>query len=250
MIEATGLTKHYGQTVAIESLDLSVPDGVVYGFLGPNGAGKTTTMRILTTLTQPTSGSATINGTPISDRTAVTRHIGYLPEVPPLYAELTAFEQLDLAAGLRDLSPSQSSERITSLLDRLDLREDAQTKIADFSRGMRQKTGFIQAILHDPAVLFLDEPTAGLDPRAARTLRELIVEHAASGTTVFLSTHILSVVEEIADTVGVLYDGRLVAEDTPSDLTHRAETGDHQTLEAAFLELTSEEPNTEQAAND
>ncbi|MCD2200999.1 ABC transporter ATP-binding protein [Halobacterium sp. KA-4] len=242
-----GLTKQYGDTAAVSDLNLAIPEGSIYGFLGPNGAGKTTTMQMLTSLIQPTSGSASINGTSVTDRTAVTRQIGYLPESPPLYYNLTAFEQLDLAAGLRDLPEEQATARIESLLERLDLREDADTRISDYSKGMRQKTAFIQAILHEPAVVFLDEPTAGLDPRAARTLREMIVELADEGTTVFLSTHILPVVEEVADTVGVLYEGRLVAEDTPTDLTHRAETGDHQTLEEAFLDLTSEESDSVKA---
>jgi len=244
VIQATDLTKRYGNTLALDKLTLSIPAGVVYGFLGPNGAGKTTTMRILTTLTQPTSGTASINGTPITDRTTVTRQIGYLPESPPLYYNLTAYEQLDLAAGLRDLPESYATDRIHSLLDRLDLREDADTRISDYSKGMRQKTAFIQAILHDPAVVFLDEPTAGLDPRATRTLREMILELADKGTTVFLSTHILPVVEEVADTVGVLYDGQLVAEGPPAELTHRAETGEQQTLEEAFLDLTNEESDS------
>ncbi|MCD2200977.1 ABC transporter ATP-binding protein [Halobacterium sp. KA-4] len=247
VIQATDLTKRYGDTIALDELTLSIPAGVVYGYLGPNGAGKTTTMRILTTLTQPTSGTASINGTPITDRTTVTRQIGYLPESPPLYYNLTASEQLDLAAGLRDLPEEQATARIESLLDRLDLREDADTRISDYSKGMRQKTAFIQAILHEPAVVFLDEPTAGLDPRAARTLREMIVELADEGTTVFLSTHILPVVEEVADTVGVLYEGQLVAEGTPTELTHRAETGGNQTLEEAFLNLTSDESDSVEA---
>ncbi|WP_226042903.1 ABC transporter ATP-binding protein [Natrinema sp. DC36] len=240
-ISADGLTKRYGDTVAVSDLDLAIPSGSIYGFLGPNGAGKTTTMQMLTTLTQPTSGSASINGTPITDRTAMTRQIGYLPEARQLYYHLTAFEQLDLAAGLRDLPESQVTARIEALLDRLDLREDADTRISDYSKGMRQKTAFIQAILHEPAVVFLDEPTAGLDPRAARTLREMIAELADGGTTVFLSTHILPIVEDVADTVGVLYEGELVAEGTPTDLTNRAEAGDHQTLEEVFLDLTSDE---------
>lgn len=177
----------------------------------------------------------------------MTRQIGYLPEAPPLYYNLTAYEQLDLAAGLRDLPESHATDRIQSLLDRLELREDADTRISDYSKGMRQKTAFIQAILHEPSVVFLDEPTAGLDPRAARTLREMIVELADEGTTVFLSTHILPVVEEVADNVGVLYEGQLVAEGTPTELTQRAETGDHQTLEETFLDLTSDESDPVEA---
>ena len=242
-IETTALTKRYGSTTAVNQLDLSVPEGTVYGFLGPNGAGKTTTMRILTGLTTPTSGSATVAGVPVTDRDSLRPHIGYLPEEPPLYEQATAYEQLEYVAGLRDLPQQETQERIDNLLDRLDLpQKDAASRIADYSKGMRQKVAYVQAILHDPAVAFLDEPTSGLDPRAARTIRTLIHELTNEGTTVFLSTHILPVVEEVADTVGILYDGQLVAEDTPDQLTRRAETGDARTLEDAFLELTSTDP--------
>jgi ABC-2 type transport system ATP-binding protein len=247
-IETTALTKRYGSTTAVDQLDLSVPDGTVYGFLGPNGAGKTTTMRILTGLTSPTSGSATVAGVPVTDRDSLRSHIGYLPEEPPLYEQATAYEQLEYVAGLRDLPQQEIQDRIDELLDRLELSpDDAATRIADYSKGMRQKVAYVQAILHDPDVAFLDEPTSGLDPRAARTIRELISELADEGTTVFLSTHILPVVEEVADTVGILYDGKLVAEDTPDQLTQRAETGETRTLEDAFLELTSTDPAEDDA---
>jgi ABC-2 type transport system ATP-binding protein len=131
-------------------------------------------------------------------------------------------------------------ERIESALERFGLVGDAGRRISSFSKGMRRKTAFVQSVLHEPAVLFLDEPTSGLDPRAARTIRESITEFADAGTTVFLSTHILPVVEAVADTVGVLYDGRLVAEGTPAELTDRAETGAASTLEDAFLAVTSD----------
>ena len=245
-IETTALTKRYGETTAVDSLDLAVPDGTVYGFLGPNGSGKTTTMRMLTGLTTPTSGTATVAGVSVTDREALRTHIGYLPEEPPLYEQATAYEQLEYVAGLRDLPPQETQNRIDDLLDRLGLPpDDAATRIADYSKGMRQKVAYVQAVLHSPDIAFLDEPTSGLDPRAARTIRELIRELTDEGTTVFLSTHILPVVEEIADTVGILYDGRLVAEDTPEQLTQRAETGETRTLEDAFLELTSTDPAAE-----
>ena len=250
-IETTALTKRYGSTTAVEQLDLSVPDGTVYGFLGPNGAGKTTTMRILTGLTTPTSGAATVAGVPVTDRDSLRPHIGYLPEEPPLYEQATAYEQLEYVAGLRDLPQRETQARIDGLLDRLDLsREDAATRIADYSKGMRQKVAYVQAVLHEPDVAFLDEPTSGLDPRAARTIRELIRELTDGGTTVFLSTHILPVVEAVADTVGILYDGQLVAEDAPDTLTERAETGETRTLEDAFLELTSADPAADAEATD
>ena len=236
-IETTELTKRYGDATAVEGLDLSVPEGVVYGFLGPNGAGKTTTMRMLATLTRPTSGKARVAGRSVEDRDAVVSRIGYLPEEPPLYDELTAREQLQYIADLRDID---AGDRIEALLDRFDLAEDADKRVGAYSKGMKQKTALIQTILHEPEVVFLDEPTSGLDPRAARTVRELVAELTDDGMTVFLSTHILPVVEEIADVVGVLSDGSLVAEDAPNRLTSRAE--DERTLEDVFLAVTSEEP--------
>jgi len=239
-IEMEALTKRYGETTAVSKLTTTVAEGSVYGFLGPNGAGKTTTMRMLTTLTRPTSGSATVAGHPIVDRESVTPHIGYLPEDPPVYDELTGREQLRYVAGLRDLPAAASGERIEAMLDRFDLRENATKRIGDYSKGMRQKVGVIQAVLHRPAVAFLDEPTSGLDPRAARTMRDTIAELADQDMTIFLSTHILPVVDELADTIGVLHDGELVAEGDPETLKSRAEAGEHATLEDAFLAVTQD----------
>ncbi len=236
-IETAALTKRYGSTLAVNELSFSIPSGVVYGFLGPNGAGKTTTMRMLTGLLTPTSGTGRVGGVPITDRDGLREQIGYLPEEPPLYDEATGREQLTYVAGLRDLPERESQDRIEELLGVLDLTVDADTRIADYSKGMRQKVAYIQAVLHEPPVVFLDEPTSGLDPRAARTLREEILELAANGTTVFLSTHILPVVEEVADTVGILYEGELVAEDSPEALTG-VETDGDESLEDVFLELT------------
>jgi len=237
-IETRNLAKRYGDTTAVERLNLAIPEGSVYGFLGPNGAGKTTTMRMLTTLTKPSSGTGTVAGADITDRDAVVSNIGYLPEEPPLHAELTAREQLRYVAGLRDLPEADAEERIDDLLERFSLADDADRRISAYSKGMKQKTGIIQAMLHDPDVLFLDEPTSGLDPRAARTVRDTIADLAAGDATVFLSTHILPVVDELADTVGVLYDGSLVPEGSPDALKQRAETGDERTLEDVFLEVT------------
>ncbi|MCT9094504.1 ABC transporter ATP-binding protein [Haloarchaeobius sp. HME9146] len=239
-IETDGLTKAYDGTSAVADLDLSIEPGTVYGFLGPNGAGKTTTMRMLTTLIRPTSGTARVAGQPVTDRDAVTPNIGYLPEEPPLYDELTGREQLTYIAGLRDIPDDEARERIDSLLRRFDLHEDANKRISAYSKGMRQKTGVIQAVLHRPDVVFLDEPTSGLDPRAARTMRDTIADLASQEMTVFLSTHILPVVDELADRIGVLHDGRLVAEGSPEELKRRAESGEGRSLEEVFLEVTTE----------
>ena len=239
-ISTRDLTKRYGGTDAVDGLTFEVPSGVVYGFLGPNGAGKTTTMRMLTGLVEPTDGDGFVAGTHCTERRHLVDHIGLLPEEPPLYGELTAREQLQFAADLRDLSWESVEERALGLAESLGLMPDLDRRIDGVSKGMKQKTAFIQTVQHDPEVVFLDEPTSGLDPRAARTLRELIVDLAAEDTTVFLSTHILPVVEEIADQVGVLYDGRLVSEGSPADLTAGVGGDGEADLEDAFLELTDE----------
>jgi len=239
-IEATDLRKTYGSTVALDGLSLSIPRGTVYGFLGPNGAGKTTTMRLLTGLASPTAGSVRVAGVDAGDRRAVAALVGYLPETPPLYEEFSAREQLEYVADLRDVPRELARERIERFLDRFDLAGDADRRIAGYSKGMKQKTAFVGSVLHEPDVLFLDEPTSGLDPRAARTIRESITEFAEGGTTVFLSTHVLPVVEAVADEVGVLFEGRLVAEGSPGALRTRAETGEGTTLEDAFLAVTSD----------
>lgn len=237
-IDADGLGKRYGETVAVRDVSLAVERGSVYGFLGPNGAGKTTTMRMLTTLTRPTSGTARVAREPVTDRPAVTAHLGYLPEEPPVYDELTGREQLSYVAGLRDIPESAAAERIDALLERFDLADAADRRVGGYSTGMRQKLGVMQAILHEPAVVFLDEPTSGLDPRAARTMRETIAALADRDMTVFLSTHVLSVVDELADEVGVLLDGELVAEGSPASLKSRA-AGGERSLEAAFMDVTT-----------
>ncbi|WP_226043149.1 ABC transporter ATP-binding protein [Natrinema sp. DC36] len=238
-ITATDLTKHFRNQTAVSQLNLAVPEGSVYGFLGPNGAGKTTTMRMLTGLLQPTSGNGTIMEQSIHDRRALVQYIGYLPETPPLYDELTGREQLDYVADLRNISEKQAADKIDTHLDTFDLASDAARRIDGYSKGMRQKLAYIQTILHNPDVVFLDEPTSGLDPRAARILRDHIRQLTDDGTTVFLSTHILPVVDELADIVGVLNDGRLVAEGTPNGLKDRAESESQNTLEDVFLDVTS-----------
>lgn len=184
------------------------------------------------------SADAFVAGTYCTERRYLVDHIGLLPEEPPLYSELTGRKQLQFAADLRDVPWERIEDRVLGLVESLDLLDDIDRRIDGYSKGMKQKTAFVQAVQHDPDVVFLDEPTSGLDPRAARTLRELIVDLAAEDTTVFLSTHIRPVVEEIADRVGVLYDGRLVSEGSPAELT--AGVGGEADLEDAFLELTDD----------
>lgn len=241
-LSANGLTKRYGSTTAVEDLDLRIPRGIVYGFLGPNGAGKTTTMQLFCGLLEPTEGEAYVAGTPCTDRRALIEHIGLYPEEPPLYDELTGREQLQFAADLRNIPWDDVADRALELCEELDLATDLDRRIEGYSNGMKGKTAFVQAAQHDPEVLFLDEPTSGLDPRAARTLRERIVDLADGDTTVFLSTHILPVVEAVADQIGVLHEGRLVYTGSPDDLAGDvAGEGSTSDLEDAFLQVTSDE---------
>ena len=237
-IETDALTKRYGDVEAVVDLDLAIEPGQVYGFLGPNGSGKTTTMRMLTTLVRPTSGRAWIDGVPVDERSRAIERVGYLPEEPPLFDELTGREQLRYVADLSDVPTPVADERIESFFERFDLADDADRRIEAYSKGMRQKLGIAQAILDDPPVVLLDEPTSGLDPRAARAVKDLIADLADREATIFLSTHILPVVDELADAVGVLHDGRLVAEGDPATLKSRAEAGASRSLEDVFLEVT------------
>ncbi|WP_323191945.1 ABC transporter ATP-binding protein [Halostella sp. PRR32] len=240
-IVADGLTKRYGEEVAVSDLSLSIPSGTVYGFLGPNGAGKTTTMRMLTTLAKPTAGTATVSGASLTDRAGITERIGFLPADPPVFDELTGREHLRYVARLHELPEAEATDRIERLLDRFDLAADADRRVSSYSTGMRKKVGVIGTILHDPDVVLLDEPTSGLDPRAARTMRDTLAELAERDMTVFLSTHILPVVDELADEVGVIDDGELVAEGSPSALKQRAESTNEVDLETAFLDLIRED---------
>ncbi|MDS0260959.1 ABC transporter ATP-binding protein [Haloarcula sp. S1CR25-12] len=236
-IETNNLRKEYPDTVAVNGISLSVDYGTIFGLLGPNGAGKTTTMRMLTTLTQPTAGTARIDGIAIEQQETVRSRIGFLPENPPIHDELSGREQLEYVAKLRDVPPTAREERIETYLNRLDL-DAADSRISTYSKGMRQKIGLIQTLLHEPNVVFLDEPTSGLDPRAAKQMQEIIEELAAEETTIVLSTHILPVVDKLADRVGVVHDGDFVAEAAPDEIKSRAGTEGNESLEDAFLSIT------------
>lgn len=242
-IIADGLTKQYGTERAVDDIALSIPQGTIYGFLGPNGAGKTTTMRMLVALTEPTAGTAEIAGVSVTDRPQLTKQIGYLPADPPVFDELTAWEQLRHVARLHGIPDEEADNRIEALLDRFGLLADADKRIESYSTGMTKKVGIIAALFHDPDVVFLDEPTSGLDPRAARTVRDTITDLVTREMTVFLSTHILPIVDELADTIGVINDGQLVAEAPPAEL--KAQADESPDLETAFLEVTAERDTTD-----
>jgi ABC-2 type transport system ATP-binding protein len=228
MIRATGLTKDYGSRRAIENLTFEAKQGEVVGFLGPNGAGKTTTMRILTGYMPPTYGSAQVAGFDIiSESLEVRRRVGYLPETVPLYPDMTVFEYLKFMADLRHLPNAE--DMVDETLEMVQMVKRADGYISNLSKGMRQRIGLAQALLHKPEVLILDEPTIGLDPAQVVEFRN-IVRDVGKERTVLLSTHILSEAQQLCDRVLIINKGRIVAEDTPENLQARLVGAEHVVL--------------------
>jgi ABC-2 type transport system ATP-binding protein len=228
MIRVFGLTKDYGSRRAINDLSFNAEKGEILGFLGPNGAGKTTTMRILTGFMPPTSGKVTIGGHDvIDDSLAVRRIVGYMPETVPLYPDMTVYEYLKYMADLRRVK--NAKQRIYETLESVQLADRANGYIGKLSKGMRQRVGLAQALLHQPEVLILDEPTIGLDPKQVVIFRELI-RSIGKDRTVLLSTHILSEVQQVCDRVLIINRGKIVTEDTPEQLQARLTGSQHVTV--------------------
>jgi ABC-2 type transport system ATP-binding protein len=218
-IEADGLTKRYGRHPGVEELSFSVEPGELFGFLGPNGAGKTTTMRLLLDLIRPTAGQVRVLGLDSRrDARQVHRKVGYLPGELGLYEQLTGMQLLEFAAGVRG---AVDWSYVSELIERLGL--DPTRRIAELSKGNKQKVGIIQAFMHRPALLILDEPTSGLDPLVQQAVYGLFAETTAEGRTIFLSSHVLSEVERVADRVGIIREGRLVTVAAVADLRARAQ---------------------------
>ncbi len=219
MIQVEGLTKDYGARRALHSISFDAKQGEIVGFLGPNGAGKTTTMRILTGYMPPTEGSAAVAGYDIVEESLeVRRRVGYLPETVPLYTDMTALEYLKFMADLRGIPKSE--DRAYETLEQVNLMDRANGYIGNFSKGMRQRIGLAQALIHRPEVLILDEPTIGLDPAQVVEMRNVIKE-IGRDRTVLLSTHILSEAQNMCDRVLIINKGKIVAEDTPENLQSR-----------------------------
>ncbi len=219
MIRVEGLTKDYGARRAISDLNFEANQGEIVGFLGPNGAGKTTTMRILTGYMPPTDGTATVAGYDVvAESLEVRKRVGYLPETVPLYSDMTAFEYLKFMADLRQIPDSE--DRVDEALEMVGLESRAESYISSLSKGMRQRVGLAQALLHHPEVLILDEPTIGLDPGQVVEVRHIIREMGKQ-RTVLLSTHILSEAQNVCDRVLIINKGKIIAEDTPQNLQAR-----------------------------
>lgn len=246
LIEAQGLQKRYGETLAVKGVDLQVKAGEIFGFLGPNGAGKTTTIKMLVGLLRPSAGTARIGGFDIQQEPLKAKAlIGYAPDQPHLPEKLTASEFLSFIAGLYNLDAPLAQRRGRELLRLFDLVERADELIGGYSHGMRQKTALAAALLHNPRAFFLDEPTVGLDPRSASLIKTILREVADRGTAVFMSTHILEIAERMCDRVAIINDGQIVAQGTMAEL--RGGQG-NASLEEIFLQLTGGATEAELAA--
>lgn len=221
MIEVEGVSKNYGPFSAVSNLSFSVEPGEILGFLGPNGAGKTTTMRVLTGFFPPSAGSARVAGHDVvAEPLAAKAKIGYLPETPPLYPEMSVVDYVHFVARIKGVPSGECAEKVDRALERCSLTEVRDKLTAKLSKGFRQRVGLAQALVHDPEVLILDEPTAGLDPQQIGETRELI-KTLGGDHTVILSTHILPEVSMTCDRVVIINRGRLVAEGTPASLTEQ-----------------------------
>ncbi len=236
MIEVKGLRKEYGEFTAVDHITFNVKPGEIVGFLGPNGAGKTTTIKMVTGLLVPDEGHALVTGIDIQKEPLQAKaQFAYVPDTPNLYGKLKAIEYLHFMAQLYHVPAAEADERIEKLLDIFELTSKAGTYLDGFSHGMQQKVAIIGALLHNPQVILLDEPTVGLDPRSARLVKDLLAQHCADGNAVFFSSHILEIVENMCDRVIIINHGKIIADAPVSDLRHLK--GD-QSLEDIFLELT------------
>src|ERR1700751_5958512 len=222
MIGVKELTKRYGRTTAVDQISFEVAKGQIVGFLGPNGAGKTTTMRMLTCFLPPSAGTAKVAGFDVLEQPLeVKKRIGYLPETPPLYPEMETSEYLKFVGKLKGLSGGELDKRVDYVCDRCAVTDVKAKLLGKLSKGYRQRVGLAQAIIHNPDVLILDEPTAGLDPKQINETRELI-RGLAGDHTIVLSTHILPEVEEVCESVIIINKGKLVATDSVHNLQNRA----------------------------
>jgi ABC-2 type transport system ATP-binding protein len=243
MIEARGLTKRFGDKLAVDQLTFTVEPGRITGFLGPNGAGKTTTMRMLTCFLPPTSGTASVAGFDVLEQPMeVKKRIGYLPEMPPLYPEMRTLEYLTFVGNLKGLFGAELRQRVETACERCAITDVKNKLLGRLSKGYRQRVGLAQALLHNPDVLILDEPTAGLDPKQINETRDLI-RSLAGDHTIILSTHILPEVEQTCQQVIIINKGKLVATDSVNNLQSRA-----RGAESVLVEIASRDGTLEAAA--
>ena len=239
MIELHGLTKRYGSFTAVDGIDLSVPTGEIFGFLGPNGAGKTTTLRMIAGILQPSAGTVEIGGIDLAKNpTEAKSKLGFIPDRPFIYEKLTGQEFLTFVAGLYGQEGPEIERRGAELMALFDLEDWANQLVESYSHGMRQKLIIASAFIHRPEVIVVDEPMVGLDPKAARILKDLFREFVKRGNTIMMSTHTLEVAETLCDRIAIIQSGRIRALGTLAELreSHRGDTR----LEEIFLALTGE----------
>jgi ABC-2 type transport system ATP-binding protein len=237
MINITNLSKKYGNYAAVNDLNLQINDGELFGFLGPNGAGKTTTIKMITGILRPTAGEIEIDAINIQKQPEqAKRLIGYIPDDPYLYDRLTAREHLRFVGGLYNMSETEIEDRSQVLFDKFDMNGWVDKRCEEFSHGMRQKVVFSAAFLHQPKVMVVDEPMVGLDPQSTRLVKNMMKDYALKGNTVFISTHVLSIAEELCDRIGIINKGRLIEVGTLAELKAKAAKSDVN-LETLFLEL-------------
>jgi ABC-2 type transport system ATP-binding protein len=247
MIELNQVSKQYGNKVAVRDLTLHVPPGELFAFLGPNGAGKTTTIKLMCGLLFPTSGSIRIGGFDLKDHGQEARQqISYVPDQPFVYERLTGREFLQFIAAMYGMPRDHAQNRIDAMIATFGLDDFVDDLTSNYSHGMRQRTVFAAALLHEPKLLIVDEPTVGLDPRSIRLLKDLLRNEARRGVTVFMSTHTLDIAQELADRIGVVASGRLIGCGTLDTLRKQAALDG--SLEEVFLKLTEEESPAEGAA--
>jgi ABC-2 type transport system ATP-binding protein len=245
LIETRNLVKRYGDKVAVNDISFDVYQGEVFGFLGPNGAGKTTTIKVIVGLLQPTSGTVKVARYDVQKQPLLAKaSSGYVPDTPNLYAKLSGRELLRFVGDLYNMDRVQVGHRIDELLRMFDLTNAAEDTIDSYSHGMQQKASLAAALMHDPKVLILDEPTVGLDPKSARLIKDILRQLADRGAAVMLSTHILEIAERMCDRIGIINRGQLIAVGTMDELRTLDKMG-QASLEDIFLDLTGGVEETE-----
>lgn len=244
-IELKNLTKKYGSLTAVNNLNLEIEKGEIFGFLGPNGAGKTTTIKLLSGLLKPTSGTAEILGFDIQvNPTEAKSYIGLIPDEPNIYEKLTGREFLRFMGNIFKVENTVIIKKTAELLKIFDLQDRADELIQVYSHGMKQKIAIAGALIHSPKIIIFDEPTIGLDPKSARTIKDILKYRAESGDCIFMSTHILEIAERMCDRIGIINNGNLIAVGNMDELRHLSKSGKYN-LEEIFLELTNAEENSE-----
>ncbi len=240
MITASNLTKNYGGKAAVKNINLSIKKGELFAYLGPNGSGKSTTIKMLMGLLEPTDGTVEILGEPMHlNNTELKRKISFVPDTPDIIGKLTGNEYLNFVASIYKMDKQTYKEKRDELVSMFELGGDLGTLVEEYSHGMRQKLVVIGALMHSPEVIFLDEPNVGLDPKSNRELKNYLTDYVKQGNTVFLTTHTLSLAEEIADRICIIYQGEIKALGTLQELRQQAGMG--RSLEDVFLALTDGE---------